>query len=335
MVRPLVVHQDYTCQEAHAIFAPSTRFTPQAGTWGLQGIVPVPDRPGDFVFFVTFGQEQGDHVFDEGITADGVLSRQSQPRQDLGDRQIGQLIAHDALHHAIYLFLRTGRRGPYTYLGQLQYLTHDPARERPVHFQWQLLDWPVPAATLARMGLRLQGAASPPPPAQSSPRPDLELTPPPVARPWRETPTPTFRARKVPDHSARDARNRQLGLAGELLVMAHERRALHMAGRDDLAELVRHVALTEGDGAGYDVASFTPDGTPRYIEVKTTAGSAGTPFYITSNEVAFAAAHAARYALYRVYECDEAAGSGKVYVVEGAVAAGFALTPTQFRATRR
>src|SRR5262245_52465315 len=93
-------------------------------------------------------------------------------------------------------------------------------------------------------------------------------------------------------------------------------REAQRAGRQDLADRVRHVAVLEGDGAGYDVASFAPDGTPRYIEVKTTTGSAETPFYITSIEVAFAAQHAAQYALYRVFEFDEASESGKVYVVD-------------------
>jgi hypothetical protein len=66
--KPLVLYQDYSRQEVHAIFAPDTPFTPQSGSWGLHGIVAIPNRPGDFVFFVTLGQQQGDHVFDEGVT---------------------------------------------------------------------------------------------------------------------------------------------------------------------------------------------------------------------------------------------------------------------------
>ena len=60
-MRVLKLWDDYTREEVHGIFSPNTRFTPQAGTWGLQGIVRVPARQGDWVFFVTFGQEQGDH----------------------------------------------------------------------------------------------------------------------------------------------------------------------------------------------------------------------------------------------------------------------------------
>lgn len=87
-MRALIPYEDYSREEVHAIFAPGTAFTPQSGTWGLHGIVPIPNRPGDFVFFVTFGQQQGEHVFDEGITEDGVLSWQSQPRQSLANPQL-------------------------------------------------------------------------------------------------------------------------------------------------------------------------------------------------------------------------------------------------------
>jgi hypothetical protein len=45
-----------------------TPFTPSRGTWGMQGIIKIPDRPKDFIFFVTYGQQQGEHVFEEGIT---------------------------------------------------------------------------------------------------------------------------------------------------------------------------------------------------------------------------------------------------------------------------
>ena len=58
----LKLYEEYSRKDAHDIFAPETVFTPQAGSWGLQGVLPVPDRPGDYVFFVTFGQTQGAHL---------------------------------------------------------------------------------------------------------------------------------------------------------------------------------------------------------------------------------------------------------------------------------
>jgi hypothetical protein len=55
-------------------------------------------------------------------------------------------------------------------------------------------------------------------------------------------------------------------------VLKHERERLDSAGRSDLASKALHIAELEGDGAGYDVRSFELDGTPRFIEVKTTRG---------------------------------------------------------------
>ena len=155
------LYRDYSRQEVHDIFAPDTPFTAQAGTWGLHGIVKVPEREGDFVFFVTFGQEQGDHAYEEGISADGVLNWQSQPSQGLDHTWIQQFIQHDEQRNHIYLFLRTQPGIEYTYLGELKYLWHDPARERPVYFRWQILDWRVPPAeTVERMGLKFRVGGS-------------------------------------------------------------------------------------------------------------------------------------------------------------------------------
>ena len=56
-----------------------------------------------------------------------------------------------------------------------------------------------------------------------------------------------------------DIQNRKLGLAGELLVLEYERKNLIDAGRKDLAENVQHVSVEQGDGAGYDIRSFSID----------------------------------------------------------------------------
>ncbi len=90
------------------------------------------------------------------------------------------------------------------------------------------------------------------------------------------------------DVAGRIERNRILGNAGEERVFSYERATLMAADRYDLAEQVRWVSRDEGDGAGYDIASFSPDGKPRLIEVKTTNGWERTPFYITRNELAVA-----------------------------------------------
>ncbi len=77
---------------------------------------------------------------------------------------------------------------------------------------------------------------------------------------------------------ARDHRNRALGKAGEAFVLALEQQRLIASGLPDLAAQVRWVAQMDGDGAGYDIRSFSPTGTETLIEVKTTNGGSRTPF---------------------------------------------------------
>lgn len=104
------------------------------------------------------------------------------------------------------------------------------------------------------------------------------------------------------DPAARDARNRKLGRLGESLVLEHEQRRLILNGRDDLASKIRWVSEEDGDGAGYDIHSFEPDGRERLIEVKTTNGHAQTPFFISANERAFSEERPDAFRLLRVYD---------------------------------
>ncbi|WP_245456904.1 MULTISPECIES: DUF3883 domain-containing protein [unclassified Mesorhizobium] len=107
-------------------------------------------------------------------------------------------------------------------------------------------------------------------------------------------------ARKY-DVAERDARNRALGRAGEELILAHERANLLAAGRSDLASRIRWVSQIDGDGAGYDILSFDPDGRDRLIEVKTTKGWERTPFHITRNELAVAEERRGDWRLVRLW----------------------------------
>ena len=131
------------------------------------------------------------------------------------------------------------------------------------------------------------------------------------------------------DVAGRDARNRALGRAGEERVLAHERAALTAAGRDDLARKVRWVSEEDGDGAGYDIASFAPDGRARLIEVKTTNGWERTPFHITRNELAVAEERRQEWCLFRLYHFSRAP---KAFELHPPLEAHVSLTPTTFQA---
>jgi hypothetical protein len=277
----LILYHDYSRKEVHDIFDETSTFTPQAGTWGLHGFVEIPDRPQDYVFFVTFGQKQAEHEFDEGITADGVFRWQSQPSQRLTDPTIRQFIAHNDDRNSIYLFLRTasrraGRVLPYSYLGRLRYLTHDRDREQPVYFTWQILDWHLPEDVRERIHLTYESptAGESISPIDETGRHGLIQVAPPAGT-ARRSGLSTDKYLKQPprDYTEQDAKNRKPGLAGEEAVIESELLALRAAGRSDLAEMVVHVAKVEGDGAGYDIKSYTSDGEQKFIEVKTTRGA--------------------------------------------------------------
>lgn len=109
------------------------------------------------------------------------------------------------------------------------------------------------------------------------------------------------------DPAARDARNRELGKQGEARVFHHERDALTSAGQRDLARKVRWVAEEDGDGAGYDILSFTPDGREKLLEVKTTVGQRLTPFFLTRNEKLVAEERPDHYRIVRLYDFARAA----------------------------
>jgi hypothetical protein len=131
------------------------------------------------------------------------------------------------------------------------------------------------------------------------------------------------------DFVRRDAENRRLGRLGEEWVLDFERRRLHdEARRPDLAERVEWTADTRGDGAGYDIASFEADESPRLIEVKTTGSGKNFPFLVTSNEVRVSQRVPTKYHLYRVFEF---ARDPRLFILRGDLTKACQLEATQFR----
>lgn len=330
-MRDLTLWESYTRGEVHEIFEPDTTFTAQTGKWGLPGIVRLSENDGDYVFFVTFGTSAVGHDFVEDITADGVLTWQSQPSQRLKTPTIERFIVHNDLTNSIHLFLRTKSTIPYTYFGKLGYLDHDPTREAPVYFTWQLMDWPAPPAVVSDLQVVLSDPAEPTTPFAPA-QGGLTMTDPPTVAAGAGGVGSSSGGGKKATLPGQDARNAKLGLAGEKLVLKHERQRLEEAGRPDLAQSLVHVAVVEGDSAGYDIRSFNVDGTHRHIEVKTTRGPASNAFFVSPNEITFSTGHPDSYVLLRVYGYSYDTDSANYYELLGSVAEWFRLTPSEFRA---
>ena len=132
------------------------------------------------------------------------------------------------------------------------------------------------------------------------------------------------------DVAERDERNRALGCRGEKRVLAHERSLLVEHGRRDLARRVRWISEEEGDGAGYDILSFDPDGRMRLIEVKTTNGWERTPFYITQNELRVSEKRRHEWRLMRLWDF---AREPKAFELQPPLDAHVSLTATTYRAS--
>lgn len=169
------------------------------------------------------------------------------------------------------------------------------------------------------------------PPKDHQGDPLIQIGPPPTMRnapPPKETEQLMAIARKF-DVAAMQSANRVLGRAGEERVLRHERARLRQAGRDDLARDVRWVSDIDGDGAGYDIASFEETGASRLIEVKTTNGWERTPFHISHNELAVAEARADDWTLVRVWNF---ARKPRAFELRPPLAAHVSLMPTSYRA---
>jgi hypothetical protein len=137
------------------------------------------------------------------------------------------------------------------------------------------------------------------------------------------------RGRQV-DYGLLQEESKRVGDRGEQFVFNFEKVALERGGRVDLAADVFWVAKEVGDGAGYDIRSFSLDGEYRYIEVKATKLGALTPFYITSAELDFARHHQGEYVIYRVFNVDS--DVPEFYTLEGDLDTLLAMEPVTYRA---
>lgn len=132
------------------------------------------------------------------------------------------------------------------------------------------------------------------------------------------------------DPAERDRRNRLLGKAGEEFVMKFECQRLLQASRSDLARKVRWVSEEDGDGAGYDIYSFSITGQEHLLEVKTTNGSARTPFFVSRNECEVASERPSEWRLYRVHKFST---DPRIFVIVPPLDQAVDLRPESWRAS--
>jgi hypothetical protein len=128
----------------------------------------------------------------------------------------------------------------------------------------------------------------------------------------------------------KERNNKMLGAAGEKFVLDFEAARLTSIGRSDLAKDVEWTSKIRGDGAGYDIRSFSGKTDKElFIEVKTTNGAKYQPFLITDREVEFSKYNHKQYSLYRVFGFTKGAN---IYTLQGDIRGHLVLEPKVYRA---
>jgi Domain of unknown function (DUF3883) len=135
-----------------------------------------------------------------------------------------------------------------------------------------------------------------------------------------ESAQPRVRLPRKFDYAARDEQNRALGRAGEQWVLDYEQQRLDGEHLGQLYAQVEWVSDRQGDGAGFDILSFTAPSDPRYIEVKTTNGNYRSSFIISRNELDFS---------------QEVGNSFYLYILSGDISQQLHLEALDYRASFR
>lgn len=126
----------------------------------------------------------------------------------------------------------------------------------------------------------------------------------------------------------KEQKNRNLGMLGEEMVLEYEKWQLTISGKENLADKVKWISKEEGDGTGFDILSKNPDGTDKYIEVKTTKLGKETPFFFSRNELQFSKQKSNNFHLYRLFNFEK---NAKMFLKNGGLDTICTSVPITFK----
>ncbi|CAE6902231.1 conserved protein of unknown function [Ectopseudomonas oleovorans] len=139
---------------------------------------------------------------------------------------------------------------------------------------------------------------------------------------------------KNKDYIQEAADNQKLGLLGEQIVVASERLRVRDELGEEYASQVALVSVEEGDGLGFDIRTYRNGASgvrEHYLEVKTTLSGANTEFFISENEVNFAASHGEQFEIVRLHSLDLLQGEYCEYRLSARELLGMQKTPVSYR----
>lgn len=148
--------------------------------------------------------------------------------------------------------------------------------------------------------------------------------------------TRRFIGRKVDWEKLRD-RNNEIGDQGEEFVLEFEIDRLVETlslERTIATQNVQHLSRLQGDGLGFDISSINDNGSPRYIEVKTTSGNFNQPFFMSENERRFFEEYGDTAFIYRVYNFKKEERHGDVRIISSSeLFSNFTFDTTTWKVT--
>ncbi len=122
------------------------------------------------------------------------------------------------------------------------------------------------------------------------------------------------------------------GLEGEEVALGIEKKYLVSIGKPELAARVAHTSKEQGDGLGYDIVSYFPDGREKFIEVKSTTGKIESPYFMSVNELAFLKENLETYFLYRVaLVVGNVEASSLEIITASDILSNYYIVPSQFK----
>ncbi|WP_420789078.1 DUF3427 domain-containing protein [Shewanella algae] len=289
------------------------------------------------VLYVTLEKRNMDvlHKYNDQFLVGGTMFQwESQNKNTLETSHIKMILERKP----VVLFARVNDKKnskalPFIYVGTLEYLSHIvPGTGVPIEVGFKVSDYQNPAnEALSTLYEWVPGASS------EKQLIDVSQT----VLTQVEVPTRSDRSAQRAgktnsqikiDWAERSEMNRNLGLAGELLVLEFEKQKLKGLGRYDLADKVNHIAI-KSDSDGYDIVSYDEHGDEMFIEVKTTKQGKGAAFFISKNEVEVSRTKGKKFWIYRVYDLKDGSDKAKFFALQGPVEDHFYLVPESYMAS--
>ncbi len=301
--------------------------------------IPGPTRFSNcVVLFVTLEKDRKvlEYRYDDKFLLGGSMFQWESQNKNTPDTPHMRMIIE---REPVVLFARVhekikSKSQPFTYVGQLRYVKHHypvDSKDIPVEVVFDVSEYQNPASgslsDLYEWGPDIDPEDKPIDVSKIV----LDETSAPTSSITATSKRGKSKGNKKTNWAERDERNRNLGLAGEKLVVEHEIQRLTDLGLVYLAQKVEHVA-SNSDGDGYDVLSFDEHGVEKYIEVKTTKQSKGTAFFISRNEVEVSRTKGEQYWIYRVYALEDTSNKASFYALQGPVDKHFNLIPESYKA---